>query len=317
MIKEKFMKLFVSILLVFLCIIVFSENIIIFDYKPDVIDNTQKSSFINEFNDNLILSGNYKINTLFYESLPSFWHNSDILISICDSLNIDKAIIFKYYAFGDNFVVKMAVLDIKENRFTRIEEFSLTDPRELKTVAKKAALMITQNKSVKELEEVGLIIPNEQKEILERRNIGLKGISFSAGYMWSTTPADQLYAGEYRKVLLLAASLPIEVSRYGRMDITFDLLIAASVAATVGYTHIFKPTTISPYLGADAGIEYVYNRSSINPTASIGGIVLRPKVGYLVMNTFKTSLFIEAAYRVVTNDFLDSGFEFRFGFILR
>ncbi len=311
------MKLFISALLILLCIVIFSENVILFDYKPDVIDDVQRFSFVSEFNDNLISLGDYKINTLFYESLPSFWHNSDMLVGICDSLNADKAILFKYYAFGDNFVVKIAVLDIKEGKFARIEEFSLTDPIELKTVAKKAALMIAQNKSIKELEEVGLLIPNEQKEILERRSIGLMGISCSAGYMWSTTPDGNLYAGEYKKVLLLAVSMPIEVSKHGRMDISCDLLVAASIAATIGYTYISKPTSVSPYFGADAGIEYVYNRSDINPTASLGGIVFRPKLGYLFMNTYKTSLFVETAYRVVTNDFLDSGFEFRFGFILR
>lgn len=307
------MSLFIIFIL--LASVVFGENVLIIDYDPSVVDSYQRSSFINEFSDHLLVNGQYSISIIEDDSVKYYWNNINEIRSRTSEKQPQTVIIFKYYVFGDNFVVKMSQIDMNAMSIVRNEEFSLEEPEELKTVAQKAALIVSKNKSAAELEEIGLIIPNEQKEILERRSQGLTGISFNAGYMWSLT--DDGYAGAYKKVLLLSASLPIEVSRNGRLDITADLLVAASIAATIGYSHIQKPTSVTPYWGADAGIEYVYHRADMFPNNSLGGIVIRPKFGYMIMNTYKASVYMEAAYRFVTNDFFDQGIEFRFGCIFR
>lgn len=312
------MRILLSILMIISATFIFAENVVVLDYSPNVIDVEQRNSFINEFCDYLLANGYSNLNVVMDNSLETYWNNVEMIKENTADYSPDIVIMFKYYVFGDNFVVKMTVIDINQVKVIKTEEFSLEEPEELKTVAKKASMVFVHNKSVKELEQVGLMIPNEQKEILNKRGNGLMGISFAAGYMWTApTTKDNLYAGSYRKVLMLAASLPIEVSVNGRMDITFELPIAASIAGLVGYTYIFNPTKVTPYIGADAGIEYVYHRASIYPSASNGGIVIKPKVGYIVMNTFKASLFVEAAYRLVTDDYTDSGVEFRFGFIFR
>ncbi len=309
------MKVFISIIVILFSFAVFGENIVIIDYSPNVIDREQRESFINEFGDNILLNGVYNISIMKDDSVSLYWNNiNDIKINTAQYAP-NTVIIFKYYVFGNNFVIKMIAIDIDSMKLVRNDEFSMEEPEELKTVAQKSALMFVHNKSSKELEQVGLMIPNEQKEILEKRGLGLMGLALTAGYMWSTTSDG--YAGDYKKVLLISASLPVEVSKNGRMDITLDILAAASIAGTIGYSYISKPTSVTPYFGADAGIEYVYHRRYAFPDNSIGGIVIRPKLGYILMNTYKTSIFIEAAYRLVTDDFFDSGVEFRFGFIFR
>lgn len=309
------MKIFVSTLTVLLAIFAFSDNFVIIDYDPGVIDDFQRNSFVSEFSDQLMSNGIYNINVLRDDSIMNYWNNMEEIKVKTAQWNPDNVIIFKYYVFGDNFVVKLTQLDMHSLTVIRNEAFSLEEPEELKTVAQKAGLMVSHDKSIDQLQEVGLLIPNEQKEILEKRSQGLTGLSFNAGYMWALT--DDGYAGAYKKVLLLSASLPIEVSTNGRLDITADLMVAASIAATIGYSHIMKPTSVTPYWGADAGIEYVYHRADMFPNNSLGGIIIRPKFGYMIMNTYKASVYVEAAYRFVTNDFFDRGIEFRFGCIFR
>lgn len=313
-------RIMYTLILLLACFGVYASGILILDYSPDVIDSPQRTSFINLFQDEMLMQGSYNIITQFDNNLPQYWSSSSRLKALCDSAGADTCIIFKYYVLGEDFLVRLSAYDAKREVFFRNDEFSLSSPEELRVVAKKSAIVIKNNKNIKELEKLGMIIPEEKLEVLERRNKGLSGISFSASYLWAVQPLikDGLYAGEYRKVLEFTGMLPIEVSTNGRMDITGDLLWGASVAAMIGYTHIFKPVSTSPYLGLDAGIEYVYGRDDRYPYGfSLGGIVARPKAGYIFMNTYNVSMFAETALRLVTNDFFDSGVEFRFGFIIR
>jgi len=302
-----------------LCLTGYAAGILILDYNSDVIDNTQRNSFINLFQDEMLIIDNYNIITITDDNLPKYWSSGPTLQAVCDSLGVDTCIIFKYYVLGEDFLVRLSVYDATINAFTRNDQFSLDSPEDLRVVAKRSAIVIKNNKDVKELEKLGMIIPEEKLDILERRNKGLTGFAFAASYLWvSPLVTDGLYAGEYRKVIELTAMLPIEVSTNGRMDITGDLLFGASIAAMIGYTHIFKPVSTSPYIGLDGGIEYVYGRNSRYPSGySLGGIVARPKAGYIFMNTYNMSMYAETAFRMVTNDFFDSGIEFRFGLIIR
>ena len=227
-------------------------------------------------------------------------------------------IIFKYYVFGERFIMRMTVFNFKTMEFERNEEFALKNPEELKPVCKRAALVYTQNKSVEQLVEVGLLTEDEiRDELLDRRS-GLMGITGAFGYMWASPLIyDGLYAGEYRKVLMLSGSILMEVSKNARMDLNFELPVAASIALSAGYIYIAKPTTFSPYWGGDLGVEYVYNRREINPDASIGGIFAKPRFGMLIMNTYNISTYAEAGFRLVLTDFLDSGIEVKIGLILR
>ena len=310
------MKFYLTLCLMLITLFVSAEkiNVTVIDYKSEMIGSQQRQSFISEFGDYVMQSGGYNYNSIKDDSLPNYWNNFDKIREKVGE-DTDKTIIFKYYVFGDNFVIKMAVLNMNEDKVERIEEYSLFKPEELKTIAKKSSMMFVHNKSKKELEEVGLMVPTENTEELNKRSYSLVGLSLNTGYMWATV--DGGYAGDYKKVLLLSAGLPMEVSKNDRLDLTFDLLVASSVCASIGFTHIHKPTKITPYWGGDAGIEYVFHRTAQYPSNSLGGIMLRPKFGYIIMNTNHASIYLETAYRFVTNDFFDQGIEFRFGFIVR
>lgn len=311
------MKKHLLIVLMLTCLNLFSERILLVDFDAGVIDEVQRKSFLNLFSDDL---SKYKISStiLFDNDIQNVWNDSQMLSERYGSLDFDKMIIFKYYVFGDRFIIRMTVFNLKTMEFERNEEFALKDPEELKPVCKRATLVYTQNKTVEQLVEVGLLTEDEVKDELKDRRSGLIGFTGAFGYMWASPLIyDELYAGEYRKVLMLSGSILMEVSKNARMDLNFELPVAASIALSAGYIYIAKPTTFSPYWGGDLGVEYVYNRRERYPDASIGGIFAKPRIGMLIMNTYNISTYAEAGFRLVLTDFLDSGIEVKIGLILR
>lgn len=311
------MKKYLLIVLLFACLNVFSERILLLDYNAGVIDEVQRKSFLNLFSDDL---SKHQISSmiLFDNDIQNIWNDNQLISERYSSLNYDKMVVFKYYVLGERFIVRMTVFNFKTLEFERNEEFTLKNPEELKPVCKRAALVYTQNKSVEQLVQVGLLTEDEIKDELTDRRSGLLGITGAFGYLWASPfITDELYAGEYRKVLMLSGSILMEVSKNARMDLNFELPVAASIALSAGYIYIAKPTTFSPYWGGDLGVEYVYNRRDMYPDASIGGIFAKPRFGILIMNTYNLSTYAEAGFRCVLTDFFDSGLEIKIGLIVR
>ncbi len=313
------MKKFLTIIFVLIALNMFAESAVIIDYNTPLIDNVQRSSFLNIFSDEVIKSQDYSLQIIQDDKLESYWNNKQALIEKCDSLHPDKIIIFKYYILGDNFTLRFQILDVNTNSFIRNEEFVLKEPEELKIVAKKAALILTENKSIEELSSIGLVTKTEQNEALENRRQGLSVGAYSIGYIYANKSVidDTLYAGKYDQAIMVGVTGGIEISKYSRMDINFDFVLLGSMAASIGYTRTFSDYDFTPYLGGDLGIEYAFGRKDLYPASSIGGILLRPKMGIIMMNTYQYSFYIEPAYRLVINDFNDSAFELRIGVISR
>ncbi|MGE3062651.1 MAG: hypothetical protein AB7T10_03360 [bacterium] len=311
------MKKISLILVLFVFLGLSAERVLLVDYASTVIDEVQRKSFLNLFSDDL---SKYKISSmvLFDDDIQNIWNDKQLLVERYGTLEYDRMIVFKYYVFGERFIMRMSVFNFKTLEFERNEEFALENPEELKPVCKRAVLVFTQNKTVDQLVEVGLLSQDEIKSELSDRRSGLMGFTGAFGYMWtSPLTTDGLYAGDYRKVLMLSGSILMEVSKNARMDINFELPVAASIALSAGYIYIAKPTTFSPYWGGDIGVEYVYNRKEMYPNASIGGIFFKPRLGMLMMNTYNLSTYVESGFRLVLTDFLDSGLEVKIGLILR
>jgi hypothetical protein len=311
------MKKIILFIAILFPILIFSKNIILLDYTPTSIDTDARESFVNLFIDNL--TGTYDFNVVMKTdtTLPEYWGDKNEISNKYNNGKYSKALIFKYYYIEDRLIIRMTVLDFNHQKFVMNENFTISNAMELTYAAKCASAVLGENKSKDQLVEVGLLTSNEIQDRLKSRRNGLSSVAASCGYMWSAFTTDHLYAGNYKKVLLLNLSFLTETSKNTRISINFDLPVAAAISASIGYSYIFQPITNTPYLGFDFGAEYDYARKSLYPNNSIGGILLRPKAGFIFMNTYYTSVYIESGLRVVTTDFWDSGFELRAGIIFR
>lgn len=311
------MKRIMFILMLMLPLLTFGEKVVIVDYNSSAIDNTLRKSFVNLFVDELSGKYSFSVTTVTDSTLPSYWGDIDKVSDKFKNGEYSKAIIFKYYYINNSLIIRMDVLDLLSKKFIIDENLHLADPNDVEYAAKASALVLGEGKSLKELVKEGILTPNEIISQRKRRSKGENSFSLSTGYMWNTLTYDHLYAGHFKKVLMLNCSFLMETTDNSRVSINFDLPVSAGIAGSIGYSYMIHPGINTAYFGFDFGAEYDYARKDLYPNNSIGGVLLRPKVGFIMLNAYNTSIYIEGAGRFVTTDFLDSGLEIRAGLILR
>ncbi len=300
-------------LLFLLSFSVFAKTIVIIDHASPAIKQTNRESFTYLLSDNIYEKTQMNVKLYSYDSLSNIWNDKYLLQGIVDTVNADYVLLIRYNRLGSQLTIGLKYYDIKNNTILWTDNLFLSKVKEIRYLAERIATAIKENKKPIAVQGVGMLMENEEKDILKGRKSGLMGFQMSFGYLYATV-ADG-YGGTYNTVLEMSGGIPVELSKNSTMDISFDILIGASLAASMGYKFLATPSTHSFYFGGDLGIEYVFPRYATNVTA--GGILLRPKMGMLFMNTYNVSTFIEAGYRIVFNSFSDSGFEIRFGVLFR
>ncbi|MCD6246592.1 hypothetical protein J7J58_06840 [candidate division WOR-3 bacterium] len=311
------MKRAILFLMLVLPLWAFGEKIAILDYNPTTIDENARKSFISLFIDDLSGKYNYSVSTVSDSMLPNYWGDKDKITDKFRNGEYTKVVIFKYYYINETLIIRMDVLDLLSKKFVINENLNLSDPDEIEYAAKAAATVLGERKSLSELVKNGILVSNNVTARKVRRSKGENSFGISTGYMWNTLTYDHLYAGHYKKVLMLNCSFITETTDNSRVSINLDWPVAAGIAASIGYSYITHPGVNTAYFGFDFGAEYDYARKDINPNSSIGGVLLRPKIGFVMLNSYYTSVYIEGAGRFVTTDFLDSGLEIRAGILFR
>ncbi|NIA23773.1 MAG: hypothetical protein GWP03_06430 [Proteobacteria bacterium] len=311
------MKRVFLMLMLLIPVLTFGEKVVIADYTPTTIDESARKSFVSLFIDDLSGKYNYSVSTVIDSNLPNYWGDIDKIGNKFRNGEYSKVIIFKYYYINETLIIRMDVLDLLSRKFIINENFNLSNPDDIEYAAKAAATVLGEGKSLDELVKNGILTPNEVTTKKVKRSKGENSFGLSTGYMWNTLTYDGLYAGHYKKVLMLNCSFITETTDNSRVSINFDWPVAAGIAASIGYSYITHPGVNTAYFGFDFGAEYDYARKDINPNSSIGGVLLRPKVGFIILNSYYTSVYIEGAGRFVTTDFLDSGLEVKAGILFR
>jgi TolB-like protein len=226
-------------------------------------------------------------------------------------LGAEKAIVGSLSRLGEKIIVELRLVDVTTAQVEYSDRMASSTLEDLDTVIQRLANSVASGKRVESTAEVGLIVQEEAKEPLRRKNFftvgGKFGYLFPTGQSWGRV--DRLlcldWVTRYETPSFLVESL------FGyRFELTkdkgaFDLPIDFSIF------YLPSRSDFSPYLGGGLGIHWIgaKNRKDDGSSNDAGnkrtinhGLALNLGGGLMGFRTYDFRIVVDLRYQVVFAD---------------
>lgn len=292
-----------------------TTRLIVFDLQPIGVDQATAQATVQLLRNDLAGTGRFSVveegqaQRVLGQMVPCF--DSRCAAEYGRQLGAEKALVGSLSRLGEKIIVELRLVDVSTAVVEYSDRMASTTVEDLDTVIQRMAKSVASGKPVEKTAEVGLIVQEEAREPLRRKNFftvgGKIGYLFPTGDSWGK--ADRLlcldWVTRYETNSFFVESLVGYRYQLNEDNGAFDVPIEFSIF------YVPSLTDFSPYVGGGLGIHWIAakrwdeNGDHVNGEDerwTNNGLALNLGGGLMGFRTYDFRVIVDLRYTVVLAD---------------
>lgn len=225
---------------------------------------------------------------------------------IGEKLGASRVLVVNLNSLGDKIIVQYFLVETSSGKSLLTDQTTAHSVEDLESVMKRMALSVVNLTPFAKNAEVGNIVAQESKELLQRTS--RKNIGLFFGYLFPHVG----YHEDLRKSFVLDFRWDYELPDYA-----VGMMLGAryGFAANIYGQYLFTKTDVTPFVGGAFGFHWVSHHDFFSSDKDGDGFELTLSTGLRLFRTYNFQVLLNLDYLMTFNDYNDKAVVFTLGLL--